>query len=317
MKDYAVAYAESYTPLMAKFPRFFNFWLGQPWLQDVTAKTLGMVDVPLLSTPTLAHQLRGQYAMSFDLPFLQGLTAAERAQHVLIVQDPFTSYYEAQLVVALVELVERLGLKAVMVPFKPNGKPQHVKGFLRQFANTARDAADFLNTLQQLDIPMLGLEPALVLCYRDEYRKILSAQRGDFMVQLPQEWLLSAQAQAAISQQGLVTDDTTEVYHLFSHCTEKTNKVSAEQEWQQVFSGFGLTLYNVSLGCCGMAGSYGHDVSNLAASKAIYAQSWQRALAERDPSRCLATGYSCRSQVKRIDTLQLKHPIRALLNVLA
>lgn len=36
---------------------------------------------------------------------------------------------------------------------------------------------------------MVGVDPALVLCYRDEYREVLGEQRGDFSVQLVHEWL--------------------------------------------------------------------------------------------------------------------------------
>ncbi len=36
----------------------------------------------------------------------------------------------------------------------------------------------------------------------------------------------------------------------------------------------------------------------------------------KDPNHCLATGYSCRSQVKRYEKAILKHPVQALLEVL-
>ncbi|KXO14176.1 Glycolate dehydrogenase, subunit GlcD [Moritella sp. JT01] len=316
VKDFAVGYSENYTPVMAKMPNFFNFWLGQDWVQSAVKHTIGMVDIPLLSTPTLSESLRGHYAQSFDLAFLQRLSAEDKAQHVLIVQDPFTSFYEAELVASLVNLVEKLGLKPVILPFKPNGKPQHVKGFLAKFAKTAQTAADFLNSLHALGIPMVGVEPALVLCYRDEYNQALADKRGDFSVQLIQEWLLNDKVQANLSALIKREAGDAQPYYLFAHCTEKTNKPTAEQEWQRVFDGFGLALETVATGCCGMAGSYGHDAKNVVASKSIYGQSWKHALAQRDSSRCLATGYSCRSQVKRIDEVRLNHPIKALLGAL-
>lgn len=68
----------------------------------------------------------------------------------------------------------------MLLPFSPNGKAQHVKGFLTRFARTARKTADFLNRVAQLGMPLVGVDPALVLCYRDEYREILGAERGDF-----------------------------------------------------------------------------------------------------------------------------------------
>src|SRR5699024_12400877 len=59
------------------------------------------------------------------------------------VQDPFTSYYDAQVVADFVRLVEKLGFQPVLLPFSPNGKAQHIKGFLNRFAKTAKKTADF------------------------------------------------------------------------------------------------------------------------------------------------------------------------------
>ena len=57
-------------------------------------------------------------------------------------------------------------------------------------------------------------------------------------------------------------------------------------------------------------------MKHLENSRAIYAMSWQQALAKLPQSQCLATGYSCRSQVKRIDGEKLRHPLQALLGLL-
>lgn len=62
-----------------------------------------------------------------------------------------------------------------------------------------------------------------------------------------------------------------------------------------------------------MAGTYGHEADKLESSKAIYELSWKGNLANLDMERSLITGYSCRSQVKRFEGKQLKHPLQALL----
>ena len=70
----------------------------------------------------------------------------------------------------------------------------------------------------------------------------------------------------------------------------------------KVFERFGLKLQVQATGCCGMAGTYGHEARNAGTSRVIYSQSWQ-AQVERpaaEAGEALATGYSCRSQVKRM-----------------
>lgn len=176
--DYLVATVESYAPLMAKAPKTFNFFLRQPWVKSLSKRHIGMVDLPLLSSPTLKQQLAGHRASGTTLEDLEQMSAEQRARTVLVVQDPFTSYYEAQLVADFVQLIEKLGFTAVVLPFSPNGKAQHIKGFLQQFARTAQKTADFLNRVAQLKMPLVGVDPALVLCYRDEYKQVLGDKRG-------------------------------------------------------------------------------------------------------------------------------------------
>lgn len=308
--DHVVATVESYAPLMAHAPQTFNFFLRQQWVQSLTRRCVGMIDLPLLSTPTLKQSLVGHRSANMTLEQLETLSAGQKASTVLVVQDPFTSYYDACVVADFVRLVERLGYQPVVLPFSPNGKAQHIKGFLTRFAKTAQKTADFLNRVAALGMPMVGVDPALVLCYRDEYRESLGEHRGDFQVQLVHEWL----AQALDERAPQTTSG--EAWYLFGHCTEVTALPMSPKQWAAIFARFGARLENISVGCCGMAGTYGHEVKNHASSLGIYALSWQQALQRLPRNRCLATGYSCRSQVKRVEGSGVRHPLQALLEIM-
>ncbi|GAL06590.1 glycolate dehydrogenase subunit GlcD [Photobacterium aphoticum] len=65
-----------------------------------------------------------------------------------------------------------------------------------------------------------------------------------------------------------------------------------------------------------MAGTFGHEKDKLAISRGVYDLSWQPNLEQLDPEHCMATGYSCRSQVKRFEKIKMKHPTQVLLKVL-
>ena len=305
LKDYLVGGIEQAAPWLAKMPRLVNAGLNLSATRQLLAKAVGYVDSPLLSVPTLAQRVDNRY--QFNLSRLQSMSAAERATTVLLVQDPFTSFYEADLVADALALLEKLGFTPVLLPFLPNGKPQHVKGFLREFATTAQTAADFFNQLQPLGLPMLGLDASLVLVYRDEYHKALGEKRGNFTVLLLHEWL---------QQQSLPVLQSEQQFKLFAHCTEKTALPATEKAWQQIFSQAGLPLEVVAVGCCGMAGTYGHEVQNQANSQALYQLSWQRPVKALAPAQVLVTGFSCRSQVKRYEGFKPKHPLQQLLELL-
>ncbi|WP_019934257.1 D-2-hydroxyglutarate dehydrogenase YdiJ [Oceanimonas smirnovii] len=310
-RDYLVSWVETYTPWMAKAPGLFNPIMNHKWVQSGTSSLLGMVDMPALSQPSLKKRLGNSPAAQFDLEQLQALGDEERANTLLVVQDPFTSFYDAGVVHDLVRLATALGFNPVVLPFRPNGKPAHVKGFLRRFAGMAADSAQFLNRLARLNIPMVGVDPSLVLCYRDEYAKVLGPARGDFEVLLPQEWLLG------MLDRIPARESTGESWHLFAHCTEKTAKPTTHQDWSRIFAHLGATLEAVPVGCCGMAGTYGHEREHAEGSRTLFAMSWAEPLSQLPRERCLATGFSCRSQVKRIEGEGLRHPVQALLSLLA
>ncbi|WP_373778519.1 FAD-binding and (Fe-S)-binding domain-containing protein [Glaesserella sp.] len=320
LKDYIVSNLEFVAPVMAKAPKFFNFFSTNQAAEMVANKTIGMTYLPALSVPTLNQRLveigyQGESLESLENQVTSGEISAEICKYLFVVQDPFTSYYDAKVVADFVQLCQKLGFKPIVLPFNPTGKAQHIKGFLHKFANTAKNQAEFLNRAAKLGIQMVGVDPALTLIYREEYKDILKAERGDFNVLLAHEWLMVQLKNGNLENCKKSTETDRLQWHLFSHCTESTALPNSSKEWQQIFAHFGEKLVTENTGCCGMAGTFGHETQHLEMSKAIYAQSWQIKINGKDLNRCLATGYSCRSQVKRMEHHVMKHPIQALLEI--
>ena len=310
LKDHFVANIEQMAPVMAKAPSVVNFVLKMPLMQSLLERTIGYVDTPLLSTPTLKESVK-TLVDDYSFEQLRILSPEERAQYVFIVQDPFTSFYDAEVVADCAALITALGLKPVILPFKPNGKPQHVKGFLTQFKRTARSTAAFLSEVSMLNIPMIGVDASLVLCYRDEYQKTLSAEEASFSVLTVQEWL--SDIDVSVNTATPIKSKWSEhQFKLLSHCTEKTALPTSEMQWQSIFHSFGLNLTPTPVGCCGMAGTYGHEAEQYENSIGIYALSWQNVMNNHQSEQILATGYSCRSQVARLDSFKPKHPLQIL-----
>lgn len=66
------------------------------------------------------------------------------------------------------------------------------------------------------------------------------------------------------------------------------------------------------VGCCGMSGSFGHETKHIDMSKHIYNLSWKDKIQECGIRSAIATGFSCRCQVKRMEGHTIKHPIEIL-----
>lgn len=317
VRDYLIGSLEFTMPWLARTPALYNAVMGSSWVRHVLSRRIGMVDAPLLSTQDLASTLRQWKVRAADAGALAALTPEERARSVVIVQDSFTRYFETRQLQVLIELAARLGLHVWLAPLLPNGKPLHVQGFLGAFAKVAIRNAGQLARLAQSGVPLVGLDPAMTLAYRQEYLKVPGMGEVP-RVALPQEWLLQVLPQADAGG-GAGGGEDGEVdgpaYRLLPHCTEKTNAPDSARQWVQLFERRGLRLKVEATGCCGMSGTYGHEARNLETSRIIYAQSWAaRVEAKAQQGEALATGYSCRSQASRLSQRQLRHPLQVLLD---
>jgi FAD/FMN-containing dehydrogenase/Fe-S oxidoreductase len=301
--DYFTAQLESMLPLMARMPRMMNFLQQSAPGRLFLAKVAGIVDAPALDPNTAHKRLASRHIPISDLSALRSLSKETRA--VIVLQDAFTTFYEPAVLEAACVLLKGLGYEPHVFPYFENGKALHIKGFLHPFERIVQQNGALLRELGALGFPLVGIEPAVVLTYRDEYRKILGEDAG-FHVHLLQEWL---------AKQPLAPFESppVEPLRLFSHCTEQALVSRAPALWASVFSALGVPLEIVKTGCCGMCGVYGHEVSHQRESHGIFQLSWRGKIdPARDRERVLATGHSCRHQVERILDFVPQHPVEVL-----
>ncbi|AKV10024.1 membrane protein [Pseudomonas fluorescens NCIMB 11764] len=308
LKDYLIGSLEYTIPYIARVPRLYNYIMGARPVRVLLEHVAGMVDSPLLSLMDF-NEVRRRWKVQMATPErLAALEEGERKRSVIIVQDAFTRYFETHVLADWVELISRLGFQVYIAPFSPNGKPLQVQGFLKAFEKAAHFNAKSLNKLHQYQVPLVGLDPAMSLVYRQEYAKTLGSDQIPTVL-LPQEWLADV-----LPSSNAIKD--TDPYYFLPHCTEKTNEPGSIGLWQQIYARVGLKLQVQAIGCCGMSGTYGHETQNAKTSDVIYSQSWGPLVEKFNQSgRLLADGYSCRSQVKRKHGATILHPLQALLAV--
>ena len=166
-----------------------------------------------------------------------------------------------------------------------------------------------LKVLKDSQVPVVGIDPSLTLCFEDEYQQVLGKDfQGVNPVRLFDEWLC-----AYLPKIPRRTSQNLPPFVMFNHCSEKALKPKSPENWQQIFKHFGLDLEVVSTGCCGMAGSFGHEKQHAKDSEALFKANWQPKLESIVSGQGLATGFSCRSQVKRFGGLSLEYPLSKLL----
>ncbi len=302
LRDYLIGSLEFTIPYLAYAPGLYNAIMGAGWMSRLLARHVGMLDSPLIHRHDLQAVLNACKVKVASVPTLRELTPAQRERSVVLVQDAFTRYFETPVLASFIQLAHQLGYRVFLAPYSANGKPLHVQGFLGAFAKAAIRNATQLKALADCGVPLVGLDPAMTLVYRQEYRKVPGIGECPTVL-LPQEWLLDALPDRASQR--------PQTFRLLAHCTEKTNVPASTAQWQAVFARVGLTLVSEASGCCGMSGTYGHEARNQHTSKTIFEQSWAGKLDQ--PGEALATGYSCRSQVKRQVGKHLRHPLEVVL----
>ncbi|RWU20997.1 hypothetical protein DM813_17430 [Pseudomonas alkylphenolica] len=306
LRDYLIGSLEFTIPYLAHAPGLYNAVMGSKWVSKLLERHVGMLDSPLISRYNFQATLTRCNVRVASIPALRELTPAQRERSIVLVQDAFTRYFETPVLAAFIDLVHRLGHRIYLAPYSANGKPLHVQGFLGAFNKAAIRNARQLSALADCGVPLVGLDPAMTLVYRQEYQKVPGL--GDCpKVALPQEWLMDVLPE----QPGKATG----TFRLMAHCTEKTNVPASTRQWEQVFARLGLKLVTEATGCCGMSGTYGHEARNQETSKTIFEQSWGTKLDKE--GEALATGYSCRSQVKRMADRSLRHPLEVVLQQLS
>ena len=338
--DFLCMNAERTNPLMARVPRLSNALLQNSLSKLLVENIFKFVDLPKFNERTLRQQ-----AKDANIQVLTAKEAEERAAHydVIVVSNAFTASYEADGLIDLAKLVRSMGFKVAILKPYTNGKLLVIRGARAAFIRKARPQAERLARLNAKGLALVGFDPALTICYRDEYKSLIP-NCPDFNVMLPEEWLKQALASekflakeakiknaleaivrrktpdqevssGAVNEDVIASCDYTEDFYLFCHCTEQALVPLSVQMWQQILAHFKLRLMPVSVACCGMAGLFGHMKDNLDETRTVYEQNWQSKIRERDFAQCLITGFSCRSQVHRMEHKRANHPIHVLANL--
>ncbi|WP_426130382.1 D-2-hydroxyglutarate dehydrogenase YdiJ [Pararhizobium sp. PWRC1-1] len=300
IRHHVMANLERLIPFMASLPRLINL------VADTGAlRLIGLVHTPKLPRDRLARELRSRWVKVATPTALAGLTDEQRRHSVVLVCDAFTAYYEPRVLLAVIDFLGLLGIRAWLAPPHPNGKPLHVHGFLGRFARVAAKNARVLKALEDTGVELVGIDPSMTLTYRSEYKAALPDQPLP-NVMLLQEWLHGR-------SELLPRAAFKRTFRFIPHCTERSTAQGAVLAWKTVFEMCGLGLSIEATGCCGMAGTFGHEAEHRELSERIYSQSWARQVGKLEAAPLLVDGFSCRSQAASIDGVSLRHPIEALL----
>ena len=299
-KDRLIAELPRWAPFAARLPFLANAWGSVPGLAALTERVLGFAAARSLP------RFRRDAFRDDELPAPTG-----RAGEVILYPDPFNRYFEPENLRAAVRVLRAAGYEPTVA--RPergrrpldSGRTYLAAGLVDQARVEARQT---LLALDRYPMPVIGIEPSDLLTLRDEFLSLLPGEAAEGLAKralLVSEFLVREKPRLALRP-------VAPAAHIHGHCHQKS------------FSAFpaavaaltlvpDLKVVPIASSCCGMAGSFGYEVANQDASRAMAELSLLPAVRgiARD-ELVVADGTSCRHQIADLGGREAVHSVVVL-----
>jgi Fe-S oxidoreductase len=283
---YVMGMIGEWAPLAGAAPGLANLAFRMGWLSNALKSLAGIAperEIPAFARRSFRAQLTGR----------QG--SGRGGTRVLLWPDTFTNYFEPDIALAAVEVLEHADCE-VHIPRHRLccGRPLYDFGMLSLAKRRLIQIMDALAPDIEAGVPVVGLEPACVAVFRDELVNLFPrdqrARKLARQVLMLSEFLVQ-QAQyrpPALRARALVHE----------HCHHKA--VLGTTAEVILLQQMGLDFHVLDSGCCGMAGSFGFERHNYPVSMRIGESSLLPEVRKAGADTfILADGYSCREQIRQ------------------
>lgn len=235
---------------------------------------------------------------------------------VLLFLDCFTGYTDSHVGMAAVNLLRRLNYDIFIADAGCCGRSMMSVGMLDMARKTAKKTLARIHSHATELAPeaILFLEPSCQSAFTDDWKALLSAPEREQLASLPPlmsvEEFVAKKLDLTAVDGGKSASSGAVLFH--AHCHQKA--LWGPQAMQQLLTHFaGGQGQVLPTGCCGLAGAFGYGLDRYEVSKAIFAAR------EFDPIRAadkdqvvLATGTSCRGQIRHFTGHSALHPVEWL-----
>jgi len=293
------------SPRAAQWADFTNWFAGQRWVRRLM-ESLGGID-RRRSLPTI-H--RDHFRRWFEERQTRHSPPAVRPSKILLLDDCFTTFQEPQIGKSAVEVLEQAGCQVELAGICC-GRAMISKGFLTDARALAMQAIPKLDAYAQAGVPILGLEPSCILTLADEWPDLVpgpAARRVAAAAEMAEAWLARQVMEGKISL-TFPRSATKALFH--GHCHQKA-LVGLKGTVQALKLVPGLDVDVLDAGCCGMAGSFGYEKEHFDISVQIANLQLIPSLDAAPDASVIATGTSCRHQIKDLTGRKALHPLEVL-----
>jgi FAD/FMN-containing dehydrogenase/Fe-S oxidoreductase len=255
--------------------------------------------------------------------------AADPTRSVVLFHDTFLTYNEPQIGIAVVRLLESAGWRVLLPDKKCCGRPMISKGLLDEAIANATYNIEHLHPLAERGFRIIGCEPSCILTFRGDYLDLL---RGDlrrkaevvanacltfeeFLAEALHNGTVRLDLQSKIQNlKSKIPSPRRILFH--GHCHQKA--LVGTDPARAILSHIpDCRVEEIDSGCCGMAGAFGYEKEHYEISRQIGERRLLPAVREAgDDTAIVASGMSCRQQIRDLTGKQVCHPAELLASLL-
>lgn len=287
---------------------FANFVSGSKAFRSINEKLFGIDrrrDLPQWSSRTF-----------------RDLAAAHSSRNpdVLLFNDTFTNYYNPEIGMAAMKVMQAGGLQVGVAPNACCGRPLISKGLLSPARDRARENVNRLYADAESGKALVFCEPSCLSAIREDAPSLLRGEEQRKAHVIARSAVLFeefVETQLAGGRMRLDLAPSNEPLLFHAHCHQKSMglSMSAKALLARVP---GATITDPDAGCCGMAGSFGYSVDHFEVSRKIGERKLFPAIRNSAPGTAIvASGFSCRHQIRDFTEAIAIHPASLLESRLA
>lgn len=239
--------------------------------------------------------------------------ASKEKPTVALFADTWMMFHDPHIGEAAVRVLEALGYRVELAPYRCCGRPQISKGLLKSAKALAQRNVRALRPYVKRGVPIVGLEPSCVSAFQDDYRDLIPGTATEAVaghVKMLDQFLAKAWTQGELEPERVFETSNTPIM-LHGHCQQRA--VMGTSASNAVLGWLSKNVHEVDSGCCGMAGSFGYshyDVSMKIGKQRLFPA------VEKHPGEVAACGFSCRHQIHDGTGKQAKHLVELMADAL-
>jgi Fe-S oxidoreductase len=226
---------------------------------------------------------------------------------------------------AAVALLERAGYDVVCPKLACCGRPAISQGLLLEARESAEQNIRRLAPAAARGASIVGTEPSCVSALLDEYPRLVRSPLAELVAS--RTFMIETFLRRELERDGSALSRSIAAGHCSSeehgdlvlyhgHCHQKALVGSADA-MAVLRAFFGDGVQEINSGCCGMAGSFGHEVEHYEIARAMGEHRLFPAIRSQVGGKVAVSGFSCRQQIEHHTSAKPVHLVELLAAVIS